>query len=352
MRVVNKRHPVFDRWNLRLGRSFDILVTAILILALAGRVVAGEAAVGTDLSLAEMVEQFPGLTESQCITLRDAVAYQISMGRSLETTIGQLAGASLQIGVPQKMSSEIIAGIYESLTRPPQPPVNRPRAVALIGDRYHHPGYIRPALERACRQAEVDVRFVYDVRLLTRELVADYDILIILRDGMLWPTPGENDPFGKERVFWLTEDQERAIAEFVGGGGGYLAIHNATALKALDGRASLYHEVLGASYAGHGPERETYAVVVTRPTHPVAATVSQYQVNDERHWPRLHVSDVEIFLEAVSGEQRSVHGFTRLYQKGRICYLANGHNRETLELAAVQEMLVKALRWCDPTAQK
>ncbi len=46
------------------------------------------------------------------------------------------------------------------------------------------------------------------------------------------------------------------------------------------------------------------------------------------------------------GERRSVHGFTRFYKKGRMCYLANGHNREALELPAVQEMLVKGLRWC------
>ncbi|MGB9689770.1 ThuA domain-containing protein [Thermogutta sp.] len=213
------------------------------------------------------------------------MAYQISMGRSLDTTAAQLAGAGLQMGVPLKASPEIISRMYNSLTRASQPPAVHPRAVALIGDRYHHPGYIRLALEKAFQKAGVEVRFVYDVRLLNSELLGQYDTLVVLRDGMLWPSPTENHPFGRERVFWLTEQQEEAIAGFVASGGGYLAIHNATALKALDGRPALYHEVLGASYAGHEPEREDYTVEVVRRSNPVAAAVSRRDISDERHWP-------------------------------------------------------------------
>ncbi|MBC7353788.1 MAG: ThuA domain-containing protein [Thermogutta sp.] len=323
----------------------------ILVLTLAGfpawgQESANDSPTGCDLGLQELREQFPQLTDSQAIVIRDAVGYQIAMGRSLETTTTQLAGAGLQMGVSPKAFPEIVARIYDALTRAPQPPSSHPRALALIGDRYHHPGYIREAIEQVCQKAGIAVRFVYDVRLLSSEILGQYDVLVVLRDGMLWPSPGENDPFGKERVFWLTQEQEEAVARFVANGGGFLAIHNATALKALDGRASLYHEVLGASYAGHGPEREDYTVEVINASNPVAAAVPRYEVGDERHWPKMHVSDADIFLEAVAGDRRSVHGFTRSYQKGRVCYLAHGHNLEALQRSPVQEMLVKGLRWC------
>lgn len=109
---------------------------------------------------------------------------------------------------------------------------------------------------------------------------------------MLWPSPQAENPFGKERVFWLTREQETAIASFVRGGGGYLALHNATALKGLDDQDSIYLQVVGASYAGHGTEQETYAVHVVDCQHPVVHGITDYSVTDGRHGPKLHVSEL------------------------------------------------------------
>jgi len=218
--------------------------------------------------------------------------------------------------------------------------------MALIGDRYHHPGYIRPPLEAVCQKVGVASVFIYDVRLLNKTILRDYDLLIVLRDGMLWPSPTEDDEFGKQRVFWLTPDQEVAIASYVSHGGAYLALHNATALKGLNDTDSLYSQVLGATYAGHGKVDECYRVRVTEPGHPVAQHVNDYTITDERHWPTLHVQDAQVFLEAVCTDRRSIHGFTRLYGQGRVCYLANGHHRGALEAQPVQQLLENAIRWC------
>lgn len=53
-----------------------------------------------------------------------------------------------------------------------------------------------------------------------------------------------------------------------------------------------------------------------------------------------------VFLEANATDRRSIRGFTRTYNDGRICYLANGHHRDVLESAAVQQMIVQAIDWC------
>lgn len=335
-------------WN--LSRAVRVVfLTAITAVGLTAAPVTAEEQTISPIAQqprhgSQMLQSLP---QPQLELLRDVVAYQISMGRSLETSCEQIKKSQDLASLAAGQSTEtLVAAMYEVLTKAPQPPTQRPRALALIGDRYHHPNYIRPPLETACRKANLPVTFIYDVRLLNGKLLEQYDLLIVLRDGMLWPTPLPNDPFGKDRVFWLSAEQETAIAAFVKSGRGYLALHNATALKGLNDQDSLYLQVLGASYAGHGKEREDYQVRVTDTRHPVVQGVQDYFVTDERHWPKLHVSDAWIFLEAIATDKKSIHGFTRSYGEGRVCYLANGHNREVLESQPVQQMIVAAINWC------
>jgi len=287
------------------------------------------------------------LAPAELELLRDTVAYQICMGRDIETSYRQIEQANELKALEEKGSVyPLVAAMYAQLTTAPELPPDRPRALALIGDRYHHPGYIRPPLEAACSKAGVAVTFIYDVRLFNPQVLNHYDLLIILRDGMLWPEPSAEDPFGKKRVFWLTSEQEQTLASFLCLGRAYLALHNATALKDLRGEESLYREILGASYAGHGTPGELYEVEVVDRAHPVAHLVKNFWVTDERHWPTVHAADAKVFLEATVAARTCVHGFTRHYGQGRICYLANGHYRDVLESPPMQQLMANAIRWC------
>src|SRR5260370_26062207 len=61
-------------------------------------------------------------------------------------------------------------------------------AFALIGDRYHNSDYIRTGLRRTIdRELGVSVDFCDEVKMLDAETLDGYKLLIILRDGMLWP---------------------------------------------------------------------------------------------------------------------------------------------------------------------
>src|SRR5438105_13382542 len=61
-------------------------------------------------------------------------------------------------------------------------------AFALIGDRYHNSDYIRIGLTRTiARQLEVSVDFTDETSLLNAETLDGYKLLIVLRDGMIWP---------------------------------------------------------------------------------------------------------------------------------------------------------------------
>jgi hypothetical protein len=78
----------------------------------------------------------------------------------------------------------------------------RPRALALIGDRYHSPVYIRDGLAPAFLRENVPITFIQNVDTLNAESLKGYQLLVILRDGMNWP-----NGYDKEHVKWMTENE-------------------------------------------------------------------------------------------------------------------------------------------------
>ena len=106
----------------------------------------------------------------------------------------------------------------------------RPRALALIGDRYHNPDYIRVSLDKVFHELDIPIDYTVDYAGLSAASLKPYQLLLILRDGMIWPagysgpdaytayeTDLENNgdfPAAKS-VMWMTEEQGLAIKNFV-----------------------------------------------------------------------------------------------------------------------------------------
>src|SRR4026207_2533447 len=70
---------------------------------------------------------------------------------------------------------------------------HRPRALALIGDRYHSPVYIRDGLSPSFVRENVPITFIENVNALSADALKEYQLLVILRDGMNWPNGYEAD---------------------------------------------------------------------------------------------------------------------------------------------------------------
>ncbi|HUW34274.1 MAG TPA: MBL fold metallo-hydrolase [Planctomycetota bacterium] len=285
--------------------------------------------------------------------LRDEVGWQITMGRTYEVALANVKlPENEKFGTKDSLKDHVKAA-YTQLTATaavdptvPEPPIDAtPRALALIGDRYHPPAYIRPPLEAAFRTIGMPVEFVYDVTKLNAQTLRGVRLLVVLRDGMIWPKPTADKPDG-EAAWWMTDEQEKAIADFVRAGGGFLALHNSTALRRINDGECLYRDVLGSTYNGHGAGDEKFTVKVVNPDHPVTRGVTDYQAVDERHNPIVQAKDATILLQAISGDKTSVNGYVRAVGKGRVCHLANGHNIEMLQLPQMQQLIGNAALWC------
>ena len=110
-------------------------------------------------------------------------------------------------------------------------------AFALIGDRYHNSDYIRVGLSRTIQSGlGVSIDFCDETNLLNADTLEGYKLLIILRDGMVWPDgyPDETTNAGwvatgrppltfepptprtdAKPQFWMKPEQGKAVRPFV-----------------------------------------------------------------------------------------------------------------------------------------
>jgi hypothetical protein len=244
-------------------------------------------------------------------------------------------------------------------------------AFALIGDRYHNSDYIRVGLGRTIQKdMGVSIDFCDETSLLSSQTLDGYKLLIILRDGMIWPDgyPDETtnagwvstgrppltfDPptpqTGAKPQFWMKPEQGKAVRAFVENGGSALFLHNVTHVGLTDPN---FRHVLGAAYAGHPPIR-TFKVKVTNPNHPITKGVRDFVITDEQHYMDYDKDPKLIFLETVNEQGLDYEhkgptapaGWSYDYGKGRVCYLSPGHLLKVLWNPEYITLQQNAVRW-------
>ena len=116
----------------------------------------------------------------------------------------------------------------------------RPRALALIGDRYHSAVLMRDGLAPAMARENVPITFIEEVTALDAASLRDHQLLIIARNGRYWP-----NGYDKPEAKWMTDAQQKAIWDFVNNGGSFLALHNAHTAFPPDG---LYYKLFGGDF--------------------------------------------------------------------------------------------------------
>jgi type 1 glutamine amidotransferase len=243
-----------------------------------------------------------------------------------------------------------------------QTTAKRPRALALIGDRYHNPDYIRVSLDRVFREVGVAVDYIIQYDQLSQALLHHYDLFLCFRDGMIWPKgylgPDaythyeqalENDFPEPQPESWITDEQGAAVRDFVMAGGGFYSMHNNSHV-ALSSKP--YREVMGGAYIGHPPLRP-FQVSVVNKEHSITQGIRDFIVNDEQHFvaydkDRKHVILESENLDGLGYENhgtKSIAGWAYPYGEGRVVFTALGHTNHALWVPAHLELQKRAVMW-------
>jgi len=264
-----------------------------------------------------------------------------------------------------------ISGIAASALLPTNPAsaAAKATAFALIGDRYHNSDYIRTALRKTLvKDLGISIDFRDEVELLNAEELKGYKLLIMLRDGMLWPggylqgPPGSpaslppaivsEPPLAKieaQPLYWITAEQGKAVKAFVTRGGGILFYHNVTYISPHNDD---FRDVLGAVTEEHPPLRPFKVKIVNR-EHPITRGVNDFVVTDEQHFMAYQKDPKYLLLQSVNENgltfkdlgTSSAAGWAYDYGKGRVCYLAPGHVITSLWNPEYETLQKNAVRW-------
>jgi hypothetical protein len=189
----------------------------------------------------------------------------------------------------------------------------------------HHPWdqFERRAAEWLAGGFRLEV--VHDTAAFAGDRLAEVDALMLYSQG------GD-----------LRPGEERALVEWVAAGGALAAVHSAMA--SFKGNAR-YHEMLGGTFAGHGPVAE-FAVTLEAPGSPITAGLTDFAITDELYLVGgFDPAGTEVLATAESDGATQPLVYARRWGEGRVYFLGLGHDDRAFDHPAFRPLLLRGLRW-------
>jgi putative membrane-bound dehydrogenase-like protein len=134
----------------------------------------------------------------------------------------------------------------------------------------------------------------------------------------------------------IAPEQEKALLDFVAGGGGLAAIHCASYCFR---NSDAYVALVGAQFKSHGTG--TFRTTIANRDHPITRGFDGFESWDETYVHARHNSD-RVVLEKRDDEP---YTWVRTHGRGRVFYTAWGHDQRTWGNPGFHELLERGIRW-------
>lgn len=138
----------------------------------------------------------------------------------------------------------------------------------------------------------------------------------------------------------LSAKQEKGIVDFVERGGGLVGIHCASDSFTKN---KGYMRLIGSQFADHGAV-VPFDVTVNDEDHPLARRTMKFRITDELYILEKH-ADFEPYLQAYWHNVAHPMAYTRTQGRGRVGYLALGHDERAFNHPMFQTQVIRQLRW-------
>lgn len=139
---------------------------------------------------------------------------------------------------------------------------------------------------------------------------------------------------------FLPPEQERALLDYVNGGGGFVAIHSASASFL---NSDVFTNLVGGTFVAHGVG-ELRADFVA-PNHPVLDGLGEIESWDESYIHTAHNPDKTVLSVRREDGHEEPWTWVRNQGDGRVFYTAWGHDERTWTNEGFQQLIARALRW-------
>lgn len=169
----------------------------------------------------------------------------------------------------------------------------------------------------------IDLTYTEDpAEAFNKETLAHHDALLMYGN---WEQNGK-----------MPVDQEKALFDYVEGGGGFLPIHCASACY---GASPKFVELVGAKFRSHGAE--VFAPATTGVKHPITEGYTSFEAWDETYVHSDH-NDDRIVLQKRNDEPWT---WVREHGKGRVFYTASGHDHRVWDTPEFHDLMRRAIMW-------
>ena len=135
--------------------------------------------------------------------------------------------------------------------------------------------------------------------------------------------------------------QEKALLDYVAGGGGFVPLHCATYCfrNSKDVVA-----LMGGQFQRHGTG--VFRTEIAKPDHPIMKGFGGFESWDETYQHHLHNEKNRTVLSyRVQDDHKEPWTWIRTHEKGRVFYTAWGHDHRTWGNAGFQNLVERGIRW-------
>ncbi|MCP4757531.1 MAG: ThuA domain-containing protein [Proteobacteria bacterium] len=138
----------------------------------------------------------------------------------------------------------------------------------------------------------------------------------------------------------ISDDALRHLEDFVGQGGGLLALHSASASFKQNTR---YFDLIGGRFKTHGPI-EDFVVRPSQETSELFSNIPEFTVKDELYIHEYQ-NDVTVHFTTQNGDATEPVVWTKAHGRGKVGYFSLGHCAKVITAPEVGRIILRLLEW-------